>query len=58
MPRHIDRSQCTLLQLCREVDDGYSFAHELIGATASNFLTPPAAPQFAELKEHALELLH
>ncbi len=57
MRRHIDRSQCTLLQLYGEVDDGDSFAHELIGARACNFLTLPAATKFAELKEQALECL-
>lgn len=32
MCRRIYRSQCTLLQLCGEVDDGDSFAQELSGA--------------------------
>ena len=57
MRRRIYRSQCTLLQLYGEVDDGDSFAHELIGARACNFLILPAATKFAELKEQALEFL-
>jgi|GEM_PF-4437877 len=57
MRRRIYHSQCTLLQLYREVDDGNSLAHALIGARACNFLTLPAVTRFAELKAQALECL-
>ncbi len=57
MRRRIYRSQCTLLQLYGEVDDGDSFAHELNGASACDFLSLLAATRFAELKEQAQEFL-
>jgi hypothetical protein len=57
MRLRIYRSQCTLLQLCGEVDDGDSCAHALVGAKACNFLILLAAIRFAKLKEQALECL-
>ncbi len=57
MRQRIDRSQCTLLQRYGEVDDGDSFAHQMIDARACIFLILPAATKFAELKERVLEFL-
>jgi len=57
MRLRICRSQCTLLQLFGEVDDGDSCAHALVGARACDFLTLTAATKLAKFKEQALECL-
>ena len=49
MRRRIYRSQCTLLQPHGEVDDGDSFAYELIGARACHFLILPATTKGAQI---------